>query len=177
MAGGTLDMNGNNITDSSKGNVSFGDDIKVYGNMYTNGADLAERYSSSQDLEAGEIVTVSGEEDNTAVRSDEEYDGEVLGVVSTQPGQVINAKIDGEPIALTGKVPVKVSDVNGDIERGDRIVPSGTPGVGMKCELIDPFESEKDLREVMSHNQDCRSSSIGKALEPSSGGKVLVAVE
>ncbi|MFB6099742.1 MAG: beta strand repeat-containing protein [Candidatus Nanohalobium sp.] len=177
QSGGVLDMNGFNITDSTRGNVSVNDSIKVYGNIYTNGADLAENYRSSQELEKGEIVTVSSTQDNRVVRSDERFDGKVLGVVSTDPGQTMNSDVDGYPVALTGKVPVKVSDVNGDIERGDRIVPSGTPGVGMQCEVIDPMNSDKPLREIMSHNQDCRSSAIGKALEPESGeGKILVAV-
>ena len=177
-AGDNLDMNGNNITDGKKGNVSFAQDIKVYGNMYTSGADLAEMYKSEQELEAGDVVSVSSSKDDRAVRSDEKYDEQVLGVVSTEPGQVINSDVDGHPIALNGKVPVKVSEENGEIRRGDRIVPSSEPGKGMRCETIDPMESDKSLREIVSHNEDCRSSSIGKALEPSDGsGTVLVAVE
>ena len=37
------------------------------------------------------------------------------------------------PVALAGRIPLKISLENGPVEIGDRIVPSSTPGVGMKA--------------------------------------------
>ncbi|MBX7144149.1 MAG: hypothetical protein K1X79_06840 [Oligoflexia bacterium] len=64
----------------------------------------------------------------------------VLGVVSTEPGVLLGG-YKGEqlniykkvPVALKGRVPVKVCLENGPIEPGDRITLSSTPGVGMRA--------------------------------------------
>ncbi|MFB6245518.1 MAG: hypothetical protein ABEJ03_04190 [Candidatus Nanohaloarchaea archaeon] len=178
--GGTdIDLDGANITDSTKGNVSVDDDLFVYGDIYGTGADLAEIYSSPQELEKGDVVAINTRKEDSVVRSSERYQETVAGVVSTNPGQTLNWNEDGYPIALAGKVPVKVTEENGEIEIGDRLVPSSTSGTAMKCETWDPLERKnKSLRRIVSHNQDCRNSAIGKALESSTGrGKILVKLE
>lgn len=64
------------------------------------------------------------------------YAVKTLGIVSTKPGQVIG-DVDGIgkplPVALSGRVPVKVTLKNGDINPGDYIATSDIPGVGMKA--------------------------------------------
>lgn len=64
----------------------------------------------------------------------------VLGVVSTRPGLTLGGFGDEQlfmyrkaPIALVGRVPVKISSENGAVEVGDRITPSSAPGVGMRA--------------------------------------------
>lgn len=86
----------------------------------------------------------------------------VLGVVSTEPGVVLGGygraelfKYRTVPLALAGRIPVKVSNENGPLEVGDRITTSSTPGVGRKAnegELVvgialEPFDA--DLGEVL----------------------------
>lgn len=85
----------------------------------------------------------------------------VLGVVSTAPGVTLGGYGREElfhyrtvPLALAGRVPVKVNDENGPIEVGDRITPSSEPGVGMRA-------NEDDLV-------------VGIALEPHLEGKGMV---
>src|SRR3989344_4071988 len=72
----------------------------------------------------------------------------LIGIVSTRPAILIEgeqARIGGPrvkgtydsgekaPIALVGRVPVKVTTENGEIQRGDLITISSEPGIGMKA--------------------------------------------
>lgn len=173
-----IDLDGNNLTDTTTGNVSVGDSLRVYGNVWTKGADLAEIYSSPENLEEAEIVSISEDVDDNVERTDEMY-AQNAGVVSTNPSHVMNTGEEGYPVALEGKAPVKVTEENGEIRRGDRIVPSSIPGVGMRCETWDPVKkNHKPVREIISHNQKCRDSTVGKALENSEGkDKILVKLE
>jgi hypothetical protein len=87
--------------------------------------------------QAGELVTLgnpSGHETAYVVPSREAYDQNILGVVSTKPAETLD---DGKdypkaPVALTGRVPVKVSTQNGPIGIGDYLTSSPLPGVAMK---------------------------------------------
>ncbi|PIT88700.1 MAG: hypothetical protein COU29_00415, partial [Candidatus Magasanikbacteria bacterium CG10_big_fil_rev_8_21_14_0_10_36_32] len=64
----------------------------------------------------------------------------VLGVVSTKPGFVLGGAeevigLDSntfKPIAMAGRVPVKVSTANGQIKIGDYLTSSEVPGVAVK---------------------------------------------
>ncbi|MCC6953898.1 MAG: hypothetical protein IT290_07245 [Deltaproteobacteria bacterium] len=79
----------------------------------------------------------------------------VLGIVSTEPGVTLGGFGRKEllgyrkvPVALAGRIPVKVSNENGVIELGDRLTPSSTPGVAMRADegdlqiaiALEPFE-------------------------------------
>jgi len=64
----------------------------------------------------------------------------LVGVVSTKPGVLLggfgNLEYEAEkkvPVALSGRVPVKVNNEGGAIAVGDRIAPSSVSGVGMKA--------------------------------------------
>ena len=63
---------------------------------------------------------------------------EVFGVVSTSPNQTIGSDVKNNgahpmPIALSGRVPVHVSDENGAIHAGDYLTISSTHGHAMKA--------------------------------------------
>ena len=131
-------------------------------------ADLAENYISAQFLEAGDIIMPEGKGNNLAVtKTTKSYEPKTLGIVSTKPGIILNsdARADNAhpyviPIALSGRVPVKVTTQNGPIQAGDYLTTSGIPGVSMKA--ID------------------KGMVIGKALEdytnpdPNTIGKILL---
>ncbi|PSG98917.1 MAG: hypothetical protein BRC29_02190 [Nanohaloarchaea archaeon SW_7_43_1] len=155
-------------------------DLRVTGNIYTDGGDLAEFYQSPQDLEAAEVVKISEERDNRAVRTDEKFEEKVFGVVSSDPGQIMNTEEEeeGHAIALEGKVPVKLKE-GVSVDRGDRIAPSKVEGKATTCKVIDPEENkEMDLREIISHNQKCESSTVGRSLEKAEDtDEVLVKLE
>ena len=128
-----------------------------YGTMYigsvnTTSADLAERYPSTQQLEPGEVVSFDTQNSGRIVRSAQANDKNIMGIVSTSPGLTLGGGEDdvGQyPIALSGRVLVKVNAENGSIAIGDRIVSSSEPGVGMKATMagqvvgiaMEPFSS------------------------------------
>jgi hypothetical protein len=96
------------------------------------GADLAERYYSDEKLEAGEIVSIDTGQEAGVKRSTAAYQRDVLGVVATAPGLVLGpVERTPYPIALVGRVPVKVTNENGQIYAGDRITASSKVGYGM----------------------------------------------
>ena len=114
-----------------------------YGVLYIGGintlnADLAEKYPSVQNLKPGEIVSTDTSRSNHIIRSTIAYDANSLGIISTDPGLLLGSA-DGDnskqyPVALAGRVPLKFSRENGDVEIGDPITSSGTkPGYGMKA--------------------------------------------
>lgn len=61
----------------------------------------------------------------------------LLGVVSTEPSDVIGKNFtpseNPRPIALSGRVPVKVTIQNGPIKKGDFITASDIPGAGTRA--------------------------------------------
>jgi hypothetical protein len=104
----------------------------------TNNSDLAENYFTSENLEPGEVVYLKG--GLSVGRATNEEPGKIIGVVSTAPGIIMgdndSSLTDGEravPIGLAGRVPVRVSDENGEVEIGDALMLSSVPGVVMKA--------------------------------------------
>ena len=78
-------------------------------------ADLAEIYTSDKLYEPGTVLSIGTEFEATL------FNGRpLLGVVSTNPGYLLNSEEQGVEIALTGRVPVKTMF---NIKRGDYIIP------------------------------------------------------
>ena len=87
-------------------------------------ADLAERYAADAVYTPGTVVRIGGAAEVTV--EDMPYSNDVFGVVSTNPAHLMNSGA-GEnnthpPIALTGRVPVRVV---GPVTKGDRLVSAG----------------------------------------------------
>lgn len=102
----------------------------------TNNSDLAENYASPQQLAPAEIVMAAGTSATTVIRATGEGAREkLMGVVSTNPGQTLGTEQvpNGYPIALTGRVPVKVNGEGGPIAVGDKVTISSVEGVGKKA--------------------------------------------
>lgn len=64
----------------------------------------------------------------------------IIGVISTKPGVILGGFANEEllsytkvPVALAGRIPIKVTLENGPIEIGDRITISSTAGMGKKA--------------------------------------------
>lgn len=96
------------------------------------GADLAERYYSAESLEAGEVVSIDAAREAGIKRSTAAYQRDVLGIVATKPGIVLGpGGEDSYPVALVGRVPVRVTNENGQIYAGDRLTASSRPGYAM----------------------------------------------
>jgi hypothetical protein len=114
----------------------------THGIATTAGAyDLAEDYPTRDDsIVAGDIVSIDPDEQTFVRKGSSELKDLIVGVYSTDPALRLSQKdatINGAravPVALAGRVPVKVSTENGPIHAGDPITISTThPGVGVKA--------------------------------------------
>ena len=78
-------------------------------------ADLAENYETDDDYAVGTVVMVGGNREVTA----SSFGKRAIGVVSENPAYLMNSTGKGQPIALKGKVKVRV---NGFIAKGDELI-------------------------------------------------------
>jgi hypothetical protein len=121
-----------------------GGSIAVRNTVNVGNTDLAEMYTSTTSLLAGDIVATDGQFAIKAAEGDTKH--QIIGVVSSDPGFVLGLGTDEDfggifkkyPVGLSGRVPTKVSLENGPIAIGDRITLSSMPGVGMKAGPLDP---------------------------------------
>jgi hypothetical protein len=86
-------------------------------------ADLAEIYKSDIDYSPGTVVVFGGAEEITV--TEQFADHRVAGVISSNPAYLMNNGSPGLPVALRGRVPVKVINA---VEKGDLLVTSHVPG-------------------------------------------------
>ena len=123
-------------------NVDAAGNLRVKG-FITGGVgnpDYAENITvSDPTIEAADVVSMDPSHPEHVVKSSTPYDSTALGVISTSPGFVTNASepdsddTTQRPLALSGRVPVKVTDENGAILPGDYLTSSSTPGYAMKA--------------------------------------------
>ncbi len=79
-------------------------------------ADLAEKYTTSGELQAGTVVCVCEHEDHEV---EETSKGRIaIGVVSTDPAFMMNSEADGQYIGLKGRLPVRVV---GTVKKGQSV--------------------------------------------------------
>jgi len=102
-------------------------------------ADMAEIYSADADYEPGTVVKIGGEAEITMTT--DHADTDVFGVISTDPAYLMNSAAEGLPVALAGRVPVKVI---GKIKKGQRLVSSDVPGIAWAS-----MEDEYDTRAIV----------------------------
>lgn len=110
--------------------------------------DLAEEYDIFGEVTEGTVLTVDAAHGNRLSRSAEAYQV-VTGIVSYHTPQLSNAFnnimekypqlqlhefTNPQPVALTGVVPTLVTNDNGNVEIGDLLVTSSTPGVAMRVD-------------------------------------------
>ncbi len=78
-------------------------------------ADLAEKYTTDEEYLPGTVMTVGGDAETTAASASSQY---IAGVISTDPAYLMNSTIDGQAIALVGRVPVRVV---GSVTKGQAV--------------------------------------------------------
>jgi hypothetical protein len=122
-------------------------DVAVTGDIRLTNKDCAEDFdiADANSVEPGTVM-VLGEEGGVLYQSRQAYDKRVAGVVSGagnyKPGIVLGkeqSRSDRKPIALVGKVFCKVDASHGQIEVGDLLTTSPTPGHVMKAS--DPLKA------------------------------------
>jgi hypothetical protein len=110
-----------------------GTSIMADGAIVANAFDLAEMYEISGTAEAGDLLIMDEAGIATVKKSvGTAYDSRVIGIVSTSPGFVLGWN-GGVQVALTGRVPLKVSTMNGAIRVGDALTSSNLSGYAMKA--------------------------------------------
>ncbi|MEK6544266.1 MAG: hypothetical protein AABZ44_07530 [Elusimicrobiota bacterium] len=116
---------------------------------YIECVDIAEVFESGEALEPGDVVSLDEQGGIRLFKSSASYDNKVVGVYSTSPGLLVgdsnkNGVILGPgqnhelksneiPLALAGRVPVKVTLEGGPIKPGDMLTSSSKPGYAMKA--------------------------------------------
>ena len=116
-------------------------------------ADLAEKYATDAELEAGTVVCLGGDAEVTAC--DVESCHRVAGVISTDPAYMMNSEAEGQYVALTGRVPCKVTGI---VAKGDLMVTSSVPG------------------HARADNNAAPGRILGKAVGSSEGGEAVIEV-
>ena len=157
-------------TDPGAYRLKVAGDVAITGALLTQtGSDFAEEFKAPIALEAGTVV-VMGDEGYKSVKScTKSYDKTVVGIVSDNPSiiagrtDIDNKNPEKVIVAMMGVVSVKVTDINGYIEKGDLLTSSGVKGYAMRA----------------SNDREDRSGTIiGKALEDlnTKTGKIKVLV-
>jgi hypothetical protein len=119
----------------SNGNAALSGTLTTSSGTY----DLAEDYPTSDNsIEAGDVLSIDQTSDGLIQKSNGAYDTSVIGIYSEKPGFRLSETnaTNGDknvPIALAGRVPVKVSTENGAIHTGDYLTTSSIAGVAMKA--------------------------------------------
>lgn len=101
---------------------------------FAGGADLAEYYYSNSPLQAGDVVAIQPDQSAGIDKSTSRYQKNLLGVITTEPGLILGPKAENAyAVALTGRIPVKITDENGPIKAGDLLTSSSRPGYAMRA--------------------------------------------
>ena len=118
-------------------------------------ADVAEKYTSDTEYEAGTVLDFGGDHEVTLCVTD--MSNRVAGVVSTQPAYLMNDAVQGDyvvSLALLGRVPCKV---RGPITKGAMLVSAG-----------DGYARAENIPQV--------GTLVGKALEDFNGDTGVIEV-
>jgi hypothetical protein len=86
-------------------------------------ADLAEKYEADAEYDVGTVVVFGGDKEITTTNAF--ADTRVAGVISHNPAYLMNAASEGLPVALRGRVPVRII---GAVSKGDLLVTSTQEG-------------------------------------------------
>ncbi|MES3006035.1 MAG: hypothetical protein V4664_03760, partial [Patescibacteria group bacterium] len=103
------------------------------------GSDLAEvYYTKDETAQPGDVMSLDSTIHAGVKKSEKSYDPQTIGIISTKPGLLLgdeSSNFEGKQVyvALSGRVPVKVTTENGDIKAGDLLTSSSMPGVAMKA--------------------------------------------
>lgn len=137
----TINANLNQVTHSLKlldedGNTAFPGSVAANGVIEATTAaalwaDLAEKYVSDVKYPIGTLVAFGGEKEITIAKKN------VNGVISEKPGFVLNKKGKGQPVALVGRVKVRVI---GKVNKNDKLV-LYKDGIARKKKWYDVFKT------------------------------------
>ncbi len=168
IVGAGTNGNDRKVTVYAEGGATFMGRVSATTVEIRGGADITEGFDSVvQSIEPGTLMVIDAEHAGQLVPSASAYDSKVAGIVSGAGGITPGLKmgqdgaLDGKhAIAMTGRVYVKCSAVNGAIKPGDRLTTSSLAGHAMKS--TDSARSDGAV--------------IGKAMSSLDSGEGLVLV-
>jgi alpha-tubulin suppressor-like RCC1 family protein/formylglycine-generating enzyme required for sulfatase activity len=130
--------------------------------LCSNSADVAEWAPVSERVEPGDVLELDATHPGSYRLTQTPCSSAVAGVVSTEPGVVLGGTgSEGTALlALSGIVPVKVTNEGGPIRPGDLLVSSSTPGYAMRWAGPEP----------------CPCALVGKALGPMTDEQGVISV-
>jgi len=128
----TVNMpSGGQILPQLDNNYNLGSSGKRFKNVYaetfqgkatsSNWADLAEIYATDEKYPVGTLLQFGGQKELTIAHN------EVNAVVSEKPGVLMNSEGEGQPVALAGRVRVRVE---GPVKKFQKIYLSNKDGIG-----------------------------------------------
>jgi hypothetical protein len=106
---------------------------------YLSGFDLAEAYPTDDEtLQPGDVLAFDEKQPGKVIKADPTNNKRLIGAVSTKPGLLLSqwpgeSEIRTTPVALAGRVPVRVSVEQGAIEIGDLLTLSSTSGTAARA--------------------------------------------
>ncbi len=110
----------------------------------SNWADLAEMYETDEEYPIGTLLQFGGDYELTIAKS------EVNAVVSDKPGILMNSEGKGQPIALAGRVKVRVL---GKVKKFEKIYLSQTDGIGTTTGLLGETPIGRALEDKISEDE------------------------
>jgi hypothetical protein len=120
------------VNDSGNGIGNIGASAQRFNTVFARAtsaqyADLAENYLSDTSYDVGTVVVFGGEKEITTTQLI--ADTAVAGVISTNPAYLMNSSLEnGQPVALRGRVPVKVAGV---VKKGDLLITGDIAGTAI----------------------------------------------
>jgi hypothetical protein len=124
-------------------------------NLSIQSADLAENYEvSDNSIAPGDVVSVSTANLSEVIKSNPSNESNIMGVISTSPGLVMNdsLKENGRAVALIGRVPIKVIAGSLNIKVGDPLGVSPIEGYGTTMKFSG-FTVAKSLENTLLWNE------------------------
>jgi hypothetical protein len=159
----TGDSGTGDVIPATNSNVNFGSSSNKWNTLYgvatsAKYADLAERYTIKDEVEAGDVIVISKDHEFDCELCNEPAPSTILGVISTNPAYRMNEDLEnGEFVALCGRVPCKV---HGPVQKGDSLVGFLNGAAISKNKLVD--------------NIDTSDSVFAKALETNLSEELVV---
>lgn len=135
-----------NYAETITGNWTFTNPNQVFNGVATSArwADLAEIYETDKEYPIGTLVQFGGEKEMTASKS------EVCGVISENPAFLMNNGSDGQPVAMIGRVKVRVI---GKVDKFNYIKISEIDGVARASEVKDDYVIGRALESSDDENE------------------------
>jgi hypothetical protein len=103
---------------------------RIYANSLYEVGDLAEHFElNTQAFTPGLIVSFIPGSENEYKLSDQINDNHLVGVISENPSVILNSAKVGPPVAMTGRVKIKLKPGEVLIKSGDYLTSSNIPGL------------------------------------------------